>query len=371
MIGRARDERGMVLMMAILAMVVMGGLVTAAFTTTWMEFRLAVNTRRAAQAFGAAEFGLAQTINNWNVGVWNNMDVLDSVAVSDSSSYGHGRYSGYVIRMAQDLFLVDVTGSGRGGLSQQRVGEYVRLSAVQVDIQAALTVQGPTTIGGAAQVVGTDSVPSGSGWSDCPPPDSAQSGIRMPDSSQLTTQGGCSDASCITSVEEDSTVADSTFSVFGDIDWGELAAYADTLTPGTYSGIDPVFDGSGNCNTSVQTNWGDPLNTSACTDYFRLMYVPGNLKLTGNVGQGMLLVQGNLEVSGGFEFYGVVIVRGRLSSTGTGGHFNGAVMAQNVDLDDNKILGSALVQYSSCSNNKALKAASVAHRFPSRGFVYR
>ena len=373
MTNRAHNERGAALIIAILSMVVMGGLVTAAFTTTWMEFRLADNTRRATQAMGAADFGLAETTDNWNVGVWNNMDVLDSVAVSGTSPRGHGTYNGYVKRMAEEMFLVMITGNDKSGNHQQRVGEYVRLSGVQVDIQAALTVQGPTTIGGAAQIVGADSTPSG--WSDCPPPDSgAQSGVRMPDSTQLTTQGGCTGYDCIDGdppVQQDALVADSTFSQFGDIDWMELAAYADTLAPGTYSGIDPVFDGSGNCNTSVQINWGDPINISNCSDYYPLLYVPGNLHLSGNVGQGMLLVQGDLSVSGGFEFYGVVIVRGRLSSTGTGGHFNGAVMAQNVDLDDNKILGSALVQYSSCASNTALKAASVAGRLPSRGFVYR
>ncbi|MCH7490321.1 MAG: hypothetical protein IID05_06450, partial [Gemmatimonadetes bacterium] len=319
MTNRAINERGAALIVAILSMVVMGGLVTAAFTTTWMEFRLADNTRRAAQAFGAADFGLAETIDSWDVGVWNNMDVLDSIAVSGTSSYGHGTYSGYVKRMADEMFLVMITGKDKSGNNQQRVGEYVRLSGVMVDIQAALTVQGPTTIGGAAQIVGADSTPSG--W-DCPPPDSgAQSGIRMPDSSLLTTQGGCSGGTCIAgdpSIQQDASVVDSTFSQFGEIDWWELAAYADTLAPGTYSGINPVFDGSGNCNTSVLTNWGDPLNTSDCSDYFPLMYIPGDLKLTGNVGQGMLLIQGDLQVSGGFEFYGVVIVRGRLSSTGTG-----------------------------------------------------
>ena len=372
MIGRARDERGMVLMMAILAMVVMGGLVTAAFTTTWMEFRLADNTRRAAQAFGAADFGLAETIGNWNVGVWNTMNVLDSVAVSGTSSHGHGTYSGYVKRTADEMFLVMITGKDKSGNQQQRVGEYVRLSGVMVDIQAALTVQGPTTIGGATKIAGADSTPTG--WGDCPTPDSTLSGIRMPDSSQLTTHGGCNGYDCIAgnpAVEQDTSVTASTFSQFGEIDWWELAAYADPLPAGTYSQINPMFDGSGNCLTGNPLNWGDPTNVSDCSDYFRLMYSPGNLILTGNVGQGMLLVEGDLTVSGGFEFYGVVIVRGRLSSTGTGGHFNGAVMAQNVNLDDNRLLGSALVQYSSCASNKALKAASVAGRLPSRGFVYR
>ena len=101
------------------------------------------------------------------------------------------------------------------------------------------------------------------------------------------------------------------------------------------------------------------------------MYAPGNLKLTGDVGQGMLLIEGDLVVSGNFRFYGVVIVRGRLSTLGAGGTFTGAVMAQNVSLGDNKILGSATVQYSSCANNNALKGASVAHRLLSPGFVYR
>ncbi len=372
MTHRVHNERGAALIISILGLVVMGGLVTAAFTTTWMEFRLADSTRRAAQAFGAADFGLAETVDSWDVGTWNNLDALDSVAVSGTSAHGHGTYSGYVKRMSDDMFLVMITGKDKSGNYQQRVGEYVRLSGVNVDIQAALTIQGPTTIGGNAQVVGADSTPSG--WSDCPPPDSSQSGVRMPDSTLLTTQGGCDGNACIDgdpSVEQDASVADSTFSQFGDIDWMALAAYADTLAPGTYSGIDPVFDGAGNCNRSVQTNWGDPTNTSDCSDYFPLLYVPGTVKLTGNYGQGMLLVEGDLEVSGGFEFYGVVIVRGRLSSTGTGGHFNGAVMAQNVDLDDNKILGSAVVQYSSCSSNRALRAASVSDRLPSRGFVYR
>ena len=233
MTNRAHNERGAVLIIAILGIVVMGGLVTAAFTTTWMEFRLADNTRRAAQAFGAADFGLAETIDSWNVGVWNNMDVLDSVAVSGTSSYGHGTYSGYVKRTGDEMFLVMITGTDKSGNNQQRVGEYVRLSGVDVDIQAALTVQGPTTIGGNAQIVGADSTPSG--WSDCPPPDSTESGIRMPDSSLLTTQGGCSDGSCIAGeppIEQDASVDDSTFSVFGEIDWWELAAYADTVPPG-------------------------------------------------------------------------------------------------------------------------------------------
>ena len=372
MIGRARDERGVALMIAILALVVMGGLVTAAFTTTLMEFRLADNTRRAAQAFGAADFGLAQTIDGWSVGAYNSLALMDSFPVNGATPHGSGSYNGYVIRTAEDLFLVEVTGSGRGGRSQQRVGEYVRLSGITADISSALTVQGPTVIGRRAQISGRDSPPDG--WSGCPEPDATQSGIRISNASDLERQVGCTE-DCIGGeppIIEDPTVSDATFTQFGAFDWDSLTAMADTIPPATYPGVGPAFTAEGKCNLSVVTNWGDPENISACSYYFPLLYVPGNLVLSGGRGQGMLLVEGDLTVSGLFAFYGVVIVRGGLTSVGRGGHFNGAVMAQNVDINDNSmLLGAAQVQYSSCATTRALKAASPASRLPSRGWVYR
>ena len=375
--GRRSNEQGVALIVAILGLVVMGGLVTAAFTTTFLEARLADNTRRAAQGFAAAEFGLAQTVDGWNVAAYNSMAVMDSVPVSGATPHGSGSYNGYVIRMAEDLFLVEITGSGRGGLSQQRVGEFLRAVGLQVDTQASLTVQGPTRIGGNANVAGTDAVPSG--WSSCPTPDATtdQGGVRLPDPTQLTFQGSqCAEGACITGsppVEADAAVSDATFTQFGDIDWAQLTQYAVTIPPGNPGAIAPAFDAvTGACDASVATNWGDPLNpASKCGAYFPIIYAPGSLHLNSGAGQGMLLVEGDLQVSGGFQHYGVVIVQGSLSSTGQGGHFNGAVMARNVNLADTKILGSAVIQFSSCATARALKAAAPASRLPSRGWVYR
>jgi hypothetical protein len=69
-------------------------------------------------------------------------------------------------------------------------------------------------------------------------------------------------------------------------------------------------------------------------------------------------VNGDLNVSGGFRFFGPVIVRGNLKTTGTGGHFNGGVMAANVDLEQNTVLGNAVVRFSSCAVVKALSGSS-------------
>jgi hypothetical protein len=50
-----------------------------------------------------------------------------------------------------------------------------------------------------------------------------------------------------------------------------------------------------------------------------------------------------------------VIVRGNLTTQGTGGHFNGGVMAANVDLDMSSVLGDAVITYSSCAITRALQ----------------
>jgi hypothetical protein len=47
-------------------------------------------------------------------------------------------------------------------------------------------------------------------------------------------------------------------------------------------------------------------------------------------------------------------VKGSLKTSGTGGHFNGGVMAANVDLEQNTLLGNAVIHYSSCALTKAL-----------------
>jgi hypothetical protein len=94
------------------------------------------------------------------------------------------------------------------------------------------------------------------------------------------------------------------------------------------------------------------------------------MTINGDIGQGILLVEGDLNVQGGFTFYGITVVRGNLKTTGTGGHFNGAVMAANVELDDITVLGDALIQFSSCAVSRALQGASPGRPFRSRGWLY-
>jgi hypothetical protein len=77
--------------------------------------------------------------------------------------------------------------------------------------------------------------------------------------------------------------------------------------------------------TGTQTNLalGTPVPGSTVN-----AYCPGNLKLTANnTGAGILAVDGDLEISGAFQWVGIIVVRGQVTLTGGGGakHIIGAL----------------------------------------------
>lgn len=65
------------------------------------------------------------------------------------------------------------------------------------------------------------------------------------------------------------------------------------------------------------------------------------------------------EVSGGFEFWGITIIKGKLKTTGSGGHLYGTVMAYDLgDLsNDNTSIGNSVVSLSTCAIRRAAEGA--------------
>lgn len=70
---------------------------------------------------------------------------------------------------------------------------------------------------------------------------------------------------------------------------------------------------------------------------------PGNFHISGGQGYGILVVTGDLEVSGGFEFKGLVYVMGNLKMTGTGGHVTGSIMVQGTSTNTTDIGGNSTI----------------------------
>ena len=108
-----------------------------------------------------------------------------------------------------------------------------------------------------------------------------------------------------------------------------LAPAADqTLPDGRVAdGLAPVVSAAG-CDRTVASNWGAPLDpASPCGSYWPVIHATGGLQLRGGSGQGILIVDGDLELSDGAVWHGLIVVRGALVVQGSGTSVVGAVLA--------------------------------------------
>jgi hypothetical protein len=72
----------------------------------------------------------------------------------------------------------------------------------------------------------------------------------------------------------------------------------------------------------------------------------------GSVGSGILIVDGDLDIHGGLQFYGLILVRGVVKFTGGGSdatNIFGAVLAGQESYVDNTLGGSASINFNSCA----------------------
>jgi hypothetical protein len=378
----SQDERGMALAIALYALIVVGALVAIAFFAGTQEQRVGVNSRRVQQSLGVAEMGATERLATWRPDSLNQRDIypFDSVPIAPTvAPFGSGSYGGIVAKLNPNMFLIDVTGSDRasaagrtqgGSGARQRIGLLTRLAPVQFDIQASLTTQGTVHLKGTAAVNGNDQNPTG--WFDCDPLAEPVAGIRIQPGASVDTGGGASIAGD-PNVLPDATLTDSTFTVFAGVTYTELAAGATvTLPGGNYTNVRPTIVND-ECNTRDSMNWGDGQNpASRCGSYFPTVHITGSATVNGVQGQGVLLVDGDLTVEGGFEWFGIAVVQGQFQTGGGGktpAHFWGAILARNADLSVQDMAGHATVTYSSCSIRKALQGTSKPSMIRSRGWV--
>lgn len=370
MVDRVQSERGMALGLAIVALVVIGGLVSGALFVGVQEQRTGQNWLKTQQAAQAAEQGAQMRVAEWGPGhAYNDMTVGATLAFSDTLDDGTGWYRGTVQKLNDILYLVRSEGFSADDRTRQEVAVFVRLKMFELNINAALKTQGQTTVAGNSDVDGNDYQPTG--WT-CDAPGPAQPGIRIADASDVTIQGNAT-VDGDPPILEDTTQTTDSLLTFGDLTFDDLAAMATKVfSPGNYNGQGPVFNADGSCQYEAPLNWGDPLDpSSSCGSFFPIILFEGEgtTHLQTGVGQGILLVEGDLKLAGNFEFYGPVIVKGKLSTTGTGNKLNGGVIAANAEIDDNKVAGDATVHYSTCTVLKALQQNAPGELLSERSWV--
>jgi hypothetical protein len=104
---------------------------------------------------------------------------------------------------------------------------------------------------------------------------------------------------------------------------------------------------------------------------FQTTYVPGSVQLTSNAtGAGVLIIDGDLDIHGGLNFYGLILVRGQVTFSGggsSGTNLYGAILAggdvTNVvksidDFSTDSIGGNVNLQYDVCALSKSSGAVA-------------
>ncbi len=361
-------------------LVIIGVMIAGVFFTSNQELRVGTNTFVQERAFRAAEFGL-----NASLASWDNAKMLllpiggRQEIVYDSSAKGW-RDTVTITRLTATAFLIGSTGTAFGGIqgtSRRRTGLLVRISIPSLETKAALTSGGDVALAN-VPINGFDTGPLG--WTSCPAVGSPAAAVVVGDSTDITFRKTCPLNDCLLGTPKllaSSVVQDTaTFSGFDDETFTSLTTYSPkvyTSSSQPPNRIEPVVTGGG-CNKSATKNWGDPSRSTpagACESYFPIIHSQGSgyqMQLRGGSGQGILLVDGDLEISGDFTFYGPVIVRGKFVSKNSA-KVHGAVMAANMSGGVNQIEGTSTIAYSSCALQKAFENAIPPKRVRQRAWM--
>ena len=352
----------------VLAVVILEVLITGAIYMAQQEYRVGWSADQSLVAFNMTERGVAEVLTNWDAARYNGLPAWGSA--DTTGAFADGSWSATITKMTNSFYYVDVTGVvSRGGPlragASHEMGVIAHVTSADLDPPAALTTRGSILVRGDAEVIGQDVDPPL--WGMCTEPPGDKPGIATDLTSTVGTQG----QGTITGtppVLQDPSIADSTFTQFGGVDWDEMILMADVRpSPGSLN-IGPSLNGNGTCNTSDVENWGHPESPGhACENYFPIIFVNGDANIqAGGLGQGILLVAGDLNLRGNFSFYGVIIVQGSFETQGNGNRVYGGVLAGNATLGGQILTGGSEVQYSNCAVQRAIFNPSLTRARPLR-----
>ena len=340
-LGHSQDPgcEGLALPMVVFVLMVLGGLVAAAFYLGVAERRAGLATLALQEALGTAETGVLEQLAGWDVVRYNSMPVGSSVGDTVRRPSGEVEVTTRVERLSEALFLLASTGWSGSGATVQ-VGLLVRLQPPPMAPSAPLMASGPVSVGPLAEVW----------WSQAD-----------------WTKGGCTSRRWSGAGTKFGGGNQPTGDLEDFAQWARRATKV--VTPGRYASIGPA-GGKAGCTTEAPENWGDPTGVSACRDYRPVVLVPGDLTVVGGFGQGVLLVEGDLTVRGSFAFEGLVLVGGSFRSTGGAGRIVGSVQAGLLGEGGIWLGGRARVVHSRCTLDRAALAAGRAVPLGSRSWLY-
>ena len=387
-----KNRAGIGLPIAMGAMVIIGIVIAAGAFASLHDYRIDRNMLFQERALGAAEEGQARLVKDWSP-AWNNKPYGDTLL--RRYTLADGSVARVVAtRLNQWTFSVASEGAvnqtSRQLNARRRTNLLLRLHVPNLRMPAAISARDATRATGSGQMDGNDVNPPG--W-DCDAPGTPAGAIATDSINDSGTAGACAGEACLTTAAPAARMADSVLrdtTMYGSaLGWDELKALA--LTPGTglvfditatggsftnVSPTGPSYNADGSCNRVDPRNWGDINRTvpaGKCEGYFPTIYLRGGINnnaiINGNgSGQGILIVDGSLQINGNFKWYGPIIVRGNFLTNGTalpnpGVKIVGGVLAGNFNCNSstpsspcNNISGNTSMQFSRCALSKAVLA---------------
>ncbi len=387
-----RNEQGIALVLTVFALVVIGAVVAGTFFVGRVEQTTGYSTVWSRQAGEAAETGLTWTMTNVEAPTYLAIPVWSPATPSELdlgsrtvAGMPHVSYSSRIRRLNQTLFQVTAVGTRRGTggriIASETLVQLVRLAKPTIGVNAAITVQDPIKFNGNAfSISGMNALPPQWLPAECAALDPGNSDDVVGIRSSTGTGANSSDMNNIQGfptkvVANDPSVTSETFRDFLDYTYATLAAQPGVKvlpSTSTYNGVGPVLDLTQSpavCNKAAALNFGEPFRNpptagavTQCQNYYPTVHGTGtSLKFAaGSRGQGILLVDGNLELAGGFEWSGLVIVRGQMKINGTGNKLYGAILTEGVDLNTSgSVSGNVEIGFSACAIEKAVLGAAV------------
>lgn len=378
-VGLIREERGAVLVTSLLILLVLTILSISAMLTTATELKMGSNDRSAKQVFYVAEAGLEDARSRLQTGASSSPIYDNSPSNANwaafvgtparatekgyqSSNSDHARYNplnssiDYVVTVTHKLDSSlnilkwgDINGDGAEeenttagediyvitswGRTPQGAEKSVKIEAVRVPAlaaPAALYTKAATNIqGNSTHVQGLDQC----GTTDVP---GVLTMATITVTGSPTIEGN-------PPIEENS---EKNFKI------SKMVSQFSTNAKYSYNV---------NSATLTGTNWGSPTpgatpqNASSCSEH-NVVYFNTNatyVKLAGQTsGCGILLVDGDLNVNGGFQWYGIILVTGSVVFSG-GGEKNvtGGIMAGG-SVSADVVGGDASIVYCSQAGNQ-------------------
>lgn len=374
----SRVRRGAALLITLVAMVVLAILSTGAVLGAMQDFRAGRNTLVEQRAFAVAEFGLNQEISTWDRA--RNLPAPKGMAIGaiDSTNVfvAHGDTARVrVQRLTETTFWVVSVGRANIGNSaleaQRQTHMVVRIAYPTINPGGSLVTAGNISVKGSAAITGTNTDPAG--WTQC-------ANIAGRDTFAITYATGkivtVQKPNMVTGgMNESAAAADSnTYVRYGTESWNTLVANADITLPAGNIGPEPVGTAT-TCDRSSTSNWGEPLRSGngylgGCTDYFPIIYANGSLQLTNGRGQGILLVNGDIRLSGNFQWFGLIIARDDITKGNGTFDMWGSIMSRNANVqDDNNIVGNSSFRWSKCAVESALRGSAILTRTKERSWV--